>query len=106
MRIPLHTATVAPALGDPIEPRTNIVGVQVSALGDGAVTATVQLKGRIDALAALQNIGDPISLSGNATPSAPVSSMVTKTDLAVAELYADLTAVSAISFRAVAWEAR
>lgn len=106
MRITLHEATTAPALGDPLEPKANTVGIQVSALGNGAVTATVQVKGRIDPQAALVNIGDPISLSGNATPSTPVSSSVTLTDLGAAELYADLTACSLVSFRAVAWEAR
>ena len=73
--------------------------------GNGAVTAAVQIKGRIDPRAALENIGDPISLSGNATPSVPVSSSVVLSALGAAELYADLTACSLVSFRAVAWEA-
>jgi hypothetical protein len=105
MRVTLHEATTSPALGDPLEPRTNQVSLQVSAFGDGAVTATVQPKGRIDPQAPLVAIGDPISLSGTASEGVPVTATATLTSLGAAELYADLTACSLVSFRAVAWEA-
>lgn len=97
--------TTAPKMGEAMQPKTNQVSVQMSALGNGAVNATVQLKGRIDALAALENIGAPIVISGTATPTVPVSASTTVSALGAAELYADLTACSVISFRAVAWEA-
>ncbi len=36
--------TTAPKLGEAMQPKTNQVSLQVSALGAGAVTATVQVK--------------------------------------------------------------
>jgi len=99
------TETTAPKLGEAMQPKNNQVSLQVSAFGEGAVTATVQPKGRIDPLAPLVAIGDPISLSGTASPGVPVTATATLTALGAAELYADLTACSLVSFRAVAWEA-
>lgn len=97
--------TTAPKLGEAMQPKNSQVSLQVSALGAGAVTATVQVKGRIDPQAPLVSIGDPIALSGTASEGAPVTATATLSALGAAELYADLTACSLVSFRAVAWEA-
>ena len=103
--VPMHTATTSPSLGDPMEPRQNTVGIQMSLEGDGAVTGTVQIKGRIDIDAPLEDIGTEISMSGTASPGTPVSETVTLTALSAAYIFADLSAVSAISFRAIGSEA-
>lgn len=102
--VTLHAASAAPALGDPIEPTTNTVGIQFAALGAGAVSATVQIKGLIDDQAPLENIGSPVTMSGTAAEGSPVSTSI-EVHTVAAKLYADLTACSVISFRAVAWEA-
>ena len=96
--------TTAPKLGEPMQPKTNTVGIQFAALGAGAVSATVQVKGRIDDQAPLENIGSPVTMSGTAAEGSPVSTSI-EVHTVAAKLYADLTACSVISFRAVAWEA-
>lgn len=102
--VPLHTGSTAPGLGDPIEPNTSTVGFQFAVDGDGAVTASVQMVGRVIPGAPLENIGSAIAISGTATPSVPVVSSVTLTALGAAQVYASLLGVSAISFRAYAAE--
>lgn len=97
--VPMHTNTTAPGLGDAIEPKGNTVGLQFALHGSGSVTGEVQVVGRIIPDAPVENIGSPISISGTASATAPVTSSVTLTDLSAAQVWASLTAVSAISFR-------
>jgi len=97
--VPMHTASSAPALGDPMEPTKNTVWVECAASGNGAVNATVQMKGRINALSALQNIGSPVTISGTAAPGSPVTQSF-KVETGAQFLYADLTSCSVLSFRA------
>lgn len=99
-----HEASTASKLGEPMEPTQNEVWVELAASGNGAVNATVQMKGRIDALSALQAIGSPVTISGTASPGVPVTDSF-KVTTGARFLYADLTTVSAISFRASGSEA-
>lgn len=97
--VPMHTNTAAPGLGNTMEPKTNTVGLQFALEGAGAVTGSVQVVGRIFPDGPTENIGDAVALSGTASAGAPVVSSVTLTDLSAAQIWANLTAVSAISFR-------
>jgi hypothetical protein len=98
------TETTAPKRGEPMQPVGNDLWVELAASGNGAVNATVQMKGRIDALSALQNIGSPVTVSGTAAPGAPVTGSF-QVNTGARFLYADLTACSVLSFRAVGSEA-
>lgn len=97
--VPMHTNTTAVGLGNAMEPKSNTVGLQFALTGSGSVTGTVQVVGRIIPDAPVENIGSPISISGTASATVPVVSSVTLTDLSAAQIWANLTAVSAISFR-------
>lgn len=103
-----HTKRSLASLGDGMNPRGNTVSVQMLLEGSGAVTATVQPKGRIRPLnpstvMPLENIGTAISFSGTA----PVSQSITIKDLGASELYMDLTSLgsSLMSFSAFGSEA-
>ncbi len=97
--VPMHTNTTAAGLGNAIEPKGNTVGLQFALDGVGSVTGSVQVVGRIFPEGPTENIGDAIALSGTAAVNAPVVSSVTLTDLSAAQVWANLTAVSALSFR-------
>lgn len=97
--VPMHTATTAPGLGNAIEPKGHTVGLQFALDGTGSVTGTVQVVGRIFPDGPTENIGDAVDLSGTAAVGSPVVSSVTLTDLSAAQVWANLTAVSALSFR-------
>lgn len=96
--------TTAPKRGEPMQPVGNDVGIQMSAHGSGSVSATVQIKGRIDDRASLENIGNPITISGTASSTSPVTASVEVHTIA-SNLYVDLIASSVMSFRAVGTEA-
>lgn len=102
--VAFHESSTTPGIGQPMEPTQNEVWVELAASGSGAVNATVQMKGRIDALSALQAIGSPVTISGTASPGVPVTDSF-KVETGARYLYADLTACSVISFRAVGSEA-
>lgn len=97
--VPMHTNTTAPGLGNAMEPKTNTVGLQFALEGAGAVSGEVQVVGRIFESGPTENIGSPVAISGTAAVGAPVVSSVTLTELSAAQIWASLTAVSAISFR-------
>ena len=94
-----HKASAAANQGEPMEPTKNTVWVECAASGNGAVNATVQMKGRINALSALQNIGSPVTISGTAAPGSPVTDSF-QVNTGARFLYADLTSCSVLSFRA------
>lgn len=96
--VPMHTNTTAPGLGNAIEPKGNTVGLQFALSGSGSVTGEVQVVGRIIPDAPVENIGSPVSISGTASATVPVVSSVTL-DTSAAQIWANLTAVSAISFQ-------
>ena len=102
--VPMHTNTTAVGLGNAMEPKTNTVGLQFALDGAGSVTGTVQVVGRIFPEGPTENIGSPVALSGTASVSSPVVSSVTLTGLSAAQIWASLTAVSAISFRCMGSE--
>jgi hypothetical protein len=97
--VPMHTNTTAPGLGNAMEPRVNTVGLQFNLQGAGAVSGTVQVVGRIAPTGPTEDIGSPVSISGTASANNPVVSTVTLTELSAAQIWANLTAVSAISFQ-------
>lgn len=103
--VPMHTNTTSAGLGNAMEPKTNTVGLQFALDGVGSVTGTVQVVGRIFPEGPTEDIGSPVSLSGTAAVGSPVVSSVTLTDLSAAQIWANLTAVSAISFRCMGSEA-
>lgn len=106
MRVqPMHKDTTVPGLGNAFEPKTNTVGVQFALHGVGAVSADVQMVGRIVPDAPTENIGDLIAISGTAAVGEPVTDSVTLTGLSAAQLWANVTSLgSVISFRAYAAE--
>lgn len=97
--VPMHTNTTAPGLGNAMEPKTNTVGIQFALEGAGAVTGEVQMVGRIFPDGPTIDIGSPVALSGTAAVGAPVVDSITLSVQTAAQIWASLTAVSAISFR-------
>jgi hypothetical protein len=103
-----HEKSTEAKLGDGMQPKRNQVGVHMVVEGSGAVTASVQPKGRIrspdsEVLIPLENLGTVISFSGTA----PVSQLITMDNLGASEIYIDLLSIgsSLMSFSAFGAEA-
>lgn len=101
MRIVQIKSTATTGQSDPFEPRTNTVSLQVLAEAIGAVAATYQVKGRSMPNMPLENIGDPVALTG--TNSA--SGSVRLSSLCAGQILADFSLVSCTSLSVVAVEA-